>query len=61
MDLMKGNISDKTAWDELITYHITESEYEEHNAAVLILMIFLFITKFRTIVSGLHCFGRQQK
>ena len=30
MDLMKGNIPDKTAWDELITYHITESEYEEH-------------------------------
>ena len=36
---MKANIPDKTAWDELITYHITESEYEEHAAALLILTI----------------------
>ena len=33
---MKGNIPDKTAWDELITYHITESKYEEHMMVVSI-------------------------
>ena len=32
---MKGNIPDKTAWDEL-TYHITESKYEEHMMVVSI-------------------------
>ena len=59
MDSMKGNTPDKTVWDELITYHLNMRNMLR---AVLILMIFLFITKFRTIVvSGLHCFGRQQK
>ena len=51
MDLMKGNISDKTAWDELITYHITESEYEEHAARTAHSDDFLIYNKIQD-----HCF-----
>ena len=48
---MKGNIPDKTAWDELITYHITESEYEEHAVRSAHSDDFLIYNKIQD-----HCF-----
>ena len=48
---MKDNIPDKTAWDELITYHITEPEYEEHAACSAHADDFLIYNKIQD-----HCF-----